>query len=102
MYWDLYVMLLAIYNCFTIPFDVAFQPYVGPGWFAWERLVDACFGLDLALNFRTTYVNEKTGFEITNQKMVAMNYIKSGRFFVDLGATLPLENIMEAADPKAN
>ena len=26
MKWDLYVMLLAVWNCFSIPFEVAFDP----------------------------------------------------------------------------
>ncbi len=52
--------------------------------------------MDLLLNFRTTFVNEKTGFEIVDNRSVAMNYIKSGRFFIDLAASIPFELIFDA------
>ena len=102
MNWDLYVMLLALYNCISIPFTVAFEPDQIDAYNAWERIVDVCFGLDIALNFRTTYINEKTGFEICDNKTVALNYIKSGRFFVDLAASIPFELLIEAGDSNAS
>ena len=30
MRWDMYVMILAIWNCISIPFDVAFEPPRNP------------------------------------------------------------------------
>ena len=37
--------------------------------------------------------------DIVDGKKIAINYIKSGRFFVDLGASIPLELIIEWVDP---
>jgi hypothetical protein len=59
----------------------------------WERFLDVAFGFDLLLNFRTTYINSKTGFEVTDAKRIALTYIVTGRFFIDLGASLPLDSI---------
>jgi hypothetical protein len=102
MNWDLFVMLLALYNCISIPFTVAFEPDTNDAFNGWERVVDVCFALDLLFNFRTTYINEKTGFEICDNKRVTLNYIKSGRFFVDLAATIPFELIIQASDSSAS
>ena len=102
MRWDLFVMLLAIYNCIMIPFTVAFQPNTGKSFNVWERFVDVCFGLDIIFNFRTSFVNSKTGFEIFSQKKIVRNYITSGRFFMDLGASIPIDTIIEAFDKKSS
>ena len=102
MNWDLYVMILALYNCITIPFTVAFEPGENEGYSAWERIIDVCFGLDIVFNLRSTYINEKTGFEITSNREVALNYIRTGRFFVDLAASIPFELLIEATDPGAS
>lgn len=93
MRWDLIVCLLAVYNCCSIPLEVAFAI---EGLYIWERIVDALFLFDLILNFVTTYTNNKTGFEVFKFKMIALNYITTGRFFIDLGATIPFELILEA------
>lgn len=47
-------------------------------------------------NFRTTYVNSKTGTEVINPKKVFYNYTLHGRFFVDLLATIPFELVASA------
>lgn len=93
MRWDLVVCLLAIYNCISIPLAVAFA-FEGEGINIWERIVDVSFALDVLINFRTTYVNSKTGFEVFSSKKIALNYIITGRFFVDIGATIPFELIL--------
>ena len=91
-------MLLAIYNCLMIPFVVAFEPPDSETLNGWERFVDVSFGLDIIVNFRCTYVNLKTGFEICTNREVTMNYIKTGRFFVDLAASIPFELLIQASD----
>lgn len=102
MRWDLIVMILAVYNCVMIPFSVAFEPDATLGFTIWERIVDILFALDLFVNFRTTYVNAKTGFEVVENKKVALNYAKSARFYVDLASTIPFELIVEATDSTAS
>jgi len=63
-------MLLSIYNCFTVPFFVAFRPDTGITFEIANTLIDFIFMLDIVLNFFTTYVN-RNGEEVTDKKMIA-------------------------------
>jgi hypothetical protein len=53
-------------------------------------LIDISFILDVFIGFRTSYVNEKTGQEITNCAKIATQYV-SGRFWIDMLASLPFD-----------
>ena len=89
-------MILATYNCFQIPFDVAFEPEIfKSGWFKLANFfIDFCFFVDILVSFRTTFINEKTGAEIRDVKLIAKFYIK-GQFTIDVLATLPFDTIGE-------
>lgn len=63
MKWDLYILILALWNLAVIPFDVAFTPVKSNAFDVFERFVDACFAFDILINFRTTFINNK-GFEV--------------------------------------
>ena len=65
--WDLCVILFTLYNCVSIPYEVGFE-----GGFSdnvaivvLDYFIDFLFGLDIIFNFRTTYVNSKTGTEVS-------------------------------------
>ena len=75
-------MVLALWNCISIPFDVSFEPDLPRVYEIFENIVDVCFGIDIIVAFRTTYINENTGMEITSGNQIALNYILSGRFFI--------------------
>jgi len=91
--WDLFVMVLAIYNCISIPFNASFAPDAIIWYEIWEGIVDVCFAVDIIINFRTTYVNSQSGLEVNSNWKVTWNYIRSGRFIVDLLASIPFERI---------
>jgi len=84
-------MLLAVWNCISIPFTVAFEPGTNEIYDVFDRIIDICFAVDLLINFRTTYINIKTGFEVVDSKKIALSYIVGGRFFIDLLASIPFE-----------
>jgi CRP-like cAMP-binding protein len=92
----LYIILLAIYNSISVPLSVAFntvganQENGNLGYEVWERSVDCCFAIDIIVNFFYTFI-DKDGDEIFQLKAIAKNYIVSGRFFIDLAATIPFE-----------
>lgn len=95
MRWDLVVILLALYNCVSIPFEVAFgniSDHVVMEIF--EYGIDVLFFVDVIFNFRTTYINPKTGTEVISGKKIAWNYVVRGRFWVDLLASIPFEVII--------
>ena len=58
-----------------------------------DRIIDLIFLVDIVINFRTVFINEK-GIQITNLKMIAINYL-SAVFWIDLMATLPIDSILE-------
>lgn len=89
-------MILAIFNCFSIPFQVAFEPEVMDTleFRLSNNVIDILFFIDLIVNFRTTFIHSKTGNEIASGKKIATNYLR-GRFWIDLIATIPLDNIAE-------
>lgn len=60
-----------------------------------NSLIDFLFLVDIVASFRTTYIDKSTGDEITNLRLIAINYLKS-RFWIDLLATIPLDTIGEA------
>jgi hypothetical protein len=49
----------------------------------------------LIVNFRTTFIHPKTGHEVLEGDKIAYSYLK-GRFWIDLMATIPFDNVAEA------
>lgn len=90
--WDIFIMVLAVINCFQIPYQVAFTENDNSN-VAIDILnyfIDVFFVLDVFINFRTSFINEYTGLEITNPKLSAYNYVKT-RFVIDLIASIPFD-----------
>ena len=87
-------MLSAIFNCFTIPIKVAYQPQIMNRitFFFVNLVIDLIFALDMIITFRTCYVDE-FGREIDKPILIAKNYL-FGEFWIDLFATLPLDVII--------
>lgn len=59
-------MVLAVVNCFLIPFEVAFTPNADaiPPVIALNIAIDLAFLADIVINFRTSYVSNKNGEQI--------------------------------------
>ena len=58
--------------------------------------MDIQFVVDIILNFRTTYINEKTGLEVKQGKVIAKKYIKHWRFYIDIVSVIPFELLYDA------
>lgn len=94
--WDVLIMCLAVFNCYAIPIDVAFEPPAFDNWI-WiliNTLIDLLFAIDLIVYFRTTFIHEKTGNEVIEPVDIAKAYLK-GRFWIDLLATIPFDTFAE-------
>ena len=92
--WDLFIIILAIFNSVCIPLGLSFKPmsfdsnfYVG-----FNIFIDFCFWFDIILTFRTTFKHPRTGDEITNPKKLAINYIRS-TFWIDFVSSINFEFI---------
>lgn len=94
-YWDLIVISLAIYTSIVTPFFIAFDPDFGDHViFTFnDWMVNIIFIFDIGVNFRTTYINTKTGNEIYNSKRIAKKYVLGGKFWIDLISSIPFDNI---------
>lgn len=92
--WDLFIMGLAIWNCFVIPIEVAFEPSFLNNFIftVINSLIDFLFLIDIFVVFRTSYVESYTGEEILYSCAIAKNYL-FGRFWIDLLATIPFDLI---------
>lgn len=91
--WDVLIIILTIYNCFYIPFEIAYTPPVNFVIEVINSFIDLLFYLDIALNLRTTYMTEE-GEEVTDKKKIAKRYILHGTFIVDVLSILPLNAII--------
>jgi len=96
--WDLFIILLALYNSISIPIELSLQPPFmnnNHGLIAVNLIIDFLFFLDMLASFRTTFVNQWNGDEISNPREIAIEYLK-GDFTMDLLSTIPFELIYTA------
>ena len=94
--WDLFIIILAVYNCFQIPFQLAFEPpfLYSSGFSTVNSIIDVMFVCDILIAFRTTYFDIISGEEIFSGRKTAVEYLRS-RFLIDFVSTVPLDTISE-------
>lgn len=94
--WDLLILVMAFYNCFEIPFEIAFQAdfIETPAVQFINNTTDFFFFLDIVVSFRTTYYDIISGDEVFSGKLTAIAYLKS-RFLIDFISTVPVDTIAE-------
>ena len=56
-------------------------------------MIDAIFFTDIILNFRTTYIDERTGAEIRNLKRISKHYMANA-FTIDFVSSEKLCSIL--------
>jgi hypothetical protein len=89
---DLFIMFLATFNCFQVPYNMAFSDVEDENIYydILNGLIDVFFIADIFVNFRTSIVDDITGDETLNTRTIAWQYIKS-RFWIDLLASIPVD-----------
>ena len=94
IYWDFFIILLAIFNSIALPMEIAFKPpwLMTKLFYIINTFIDCLFGIDILISFRTTYMCSDTGQEITKGCKIAKNYFL-GRFSFDLLSTIPFDKI---------
>ena len=68
MYWDIFIIILTLYNCIAIPFETSFSPEMPVVVVILEVFFDIIFGLDILIALRTTYVDMASGIEVVQPK----------------------------------
>ncbi len=95
--WDAFMAVLVFYSALIVPVEIAFSgdAFYGTGALGW--VINAFFGVDIIVNFRTGYISGKddNAIIVTPQK-VAEKYLKSW-FIIDLLSTIPFDAIIQAA-----
>lgn len=88
--WDWLIMLCTFYIAIMVPFNAAFivGEFDRTSIYA-DVAVEIIFGIDIVLNFRTTYVSN-TGQVVYDSKLIALNYIRQW-FLMDLLAAIPFD-----------
>lgn len=90
--WDTLILIMAVWNCIYIPFEIAFQP---PASFIIEiinSVIDLFFYIDIAIAFRTSYLTFE-GFEVTDWRDIGRRYVLKGTFIFDLLSVLPFNTM---------
>ena len=63
MRWDLLILVISMWNSFTIPIDIAFEPpfFDNQANQIFNHCVDLTFAFDIILHFRTAVLDEISG-----------------------------------------
>jgi len=86
--WDLLIFLLLLYIAMSLPISLAFGDAALE---IVEEIVDLIFITDVAVNFRTGYINHDGG-EVLDWRKVGCRYLK-GWFLLDLCSSVPIHSI---------
>lgn len=89
-------MMLAVFNCFSIPLNVAFAPaFLTNSFFnVVNIIIDFTFFLDILISFRTAIIDD-LGNEIDTPCEIARHYLTT-TFIIDMLATVPIDVIIES------
>ena len=93
--WDIFIFLLIIVSCLLIPFQLSFRHVAVPLGSGLVYFIDVVFGVDILLNFFTTF--RRNGEKITDPGQTARHYLKT-LFLVDLLASIPLDAFFLGGD----
>ena len=88
-------MLLAVLNSITTPIEIAFRPpsFEYTEFVIVNLVIDTFFGIDIILNFITSYFNPSTGDEELDPKAIAKNYV-TGSFWIDFLSVIPFDHML--------
>ncbi|XP_011630881.1 uncharacterized protein LOC105422974 isoform X7 [Pogonomyrmex barbatus] len=91
-YWLMLLSACVLYNLWTLIVRQSLpelQALAPSAWLACDSFTDAVFVLDVAVQFRTGYLEQ--GLMVYNNWKLAGHYLKSKSFILDLLALLPLD-----------
>ncbi|KAK7506782.1 hypothetical protein BaRGS_00002257, partial [Batillaria attramentaria] len=88
--WDWLILLCTFYIAIMVPFNATFRKQGRYRDFMYiDAAVEILFGIDIVLNFRTSFVN-KNGQVCYDSRLIALNYMR-GWFLLDLLAAVPFD-----------
>lgn len=103
-YWLAFLALWVLYNLWTIVVRLAFpELHQDDNLFVWnvcDALGDAAYVLDIAVQFRTGYLEQ--GIMVHDSRKLAVHYVRSKAFLIDMMSLLPIDWMLlpqQLADP---
>jgi len=88
--WDMIMIVLLAYIAVMVPFNAGFtMNQEGPVDKTLQLIVDILFCVDVAINFRTGYLDDN-GHEVLDWKKVAVQYFRTW-FLLDFSSSIPLD-----------
>ena len=93
MIWEIFIIAIALYSVLVIPIRIGVNVVLWDPIYEWIDLITWLFYvLDVAVNVRTTYI-DNVGHEVVQDRKIAMHYIKSMRFYIDILSLLNLPSL---------
>jgi CRP-like cAMP-binding protein len=86
--WDLYVIFTILYNCFLIPYFIAYDPALAEQLIAVDAITTASMLLDIFIIFRTAFADSR-GELCYDSKLIASRYMSSTAFKIDVFSSFP-------------
>lgn len=82
--WDIFVLVLAVYNSMQVPYEHAFRPEVMNHivFKTTNTVIDVVFVVDIILMFLTSVISKK-GVETFDASIIANQYVTQPRFYAD-------------------
>lgn len=91
LYWDIYILTLAIFICYMLPVELCIHPKFGESkwWKPVESFIEAFFCLDVLVHFNTS-IYDHDGNETFSKMHIAHHYLTSHEFWIDMLSTIPI------------
>lgn len=97
--WNVLHLLSLAYVCTGLPYIVAVSPVARDADTSWadaiNRAVDFFYILDIAVNFRSAYLDQESGDIVTQPRAIAMNYAKTWLAF-DCLMAFPFDMVLDS------
>ncbi|CAM9173045.1 unnamed protein product, partial [Discosporangium mesarthrocarpum] len=90
--WDLWVALLIVYSCVSVPLRIGFELEQDLGSIVLDGIVDTMFFADLVVATRTAYISDD-GEVIVDVRCIRERYLH-GWFVIDFLSTIPFDYVM--------
>ena len=84
MVWEIFIIVIALYSVLVIPLRIGINETLWDPAYEWIDLVTwLIYVTDVFVNVRMTYLDNQ-GHEVVQSRKIAMKYIASMRFYIDI------------------
>ncbi|XP_038898228.1 potassium channel KAT3 isoform X2 [Benincasa hispida] len=90
-WWQTFLVVLVVYSAWVSPFELAFKKVATGSLLPVDLVVDAFFALDIILTFFVAYLDKDTYLLVDDRKKIALRYLTSLWFPMDVASTLPFQ-----------